>query len=458
MLRLALGVLWFVALPAGGYGSPAERGGYVMADAYVRDQASWKLSQSERPLWKAITTASGYHKADQYGGLLYVSALLYRYLDGESHQPLQMVVVTASISSLTLLFAWAFARRVWGESVAKIASWGLALYPEAVLLGSTQMREAFLVTLITAAFYGLFRYSERRSWGNLAWILAPLLLSLLFSPPVAAVLVVFLVIQELVVENGKVFHQRALWLVLAVLVTLAIAGIWLAWRRLAPSGVSNPFALIVWWTKQAISLQARASRLDSGWTQHIFRTVPQWLHLTLMMLYGIVRPLLPAALVDISSAPIWRGIAIWRATGWTILLPFLIYAPFLAFRGFVSEKDRSVLIVRGLTIVVWLGIVAASLRGGADLWDNPRYRVMFAGLQLMLAAWVWATYRSTNDRWLSKTLVALGLVLIWFLPWYLRRYTGLEWPVVDFFKTLGLGVVSSALYFIWDWLKVIERA
>jgi hypothetical protein len=44
-------------------------------------------------------------------------------------------------------------------------------------------------------------------------------------------------------------------------------------------------------------------------------------------------------------------------------------------------------------------------------------------------------------------------VLVWFLPWYLRRYTAFSWPVEDLFKTLGLGFTSAVLYWIWDWAR-----
>ena len=43
-------------------------------------------------------------QVDQYGGMLFLSGLVYRYLGGEQHQPLLMIVLTASISSLAVLF------------------------------------------------------------------------------------------------------------------------------------------------------------------------------------------------------------------------------------------------------------------------------------------------------------------------------------------------------------------
>src|SRR5574341_67788 len=75
LLRLAAGVLWLFALPAAGYDSPPEQRGYVMSDAYDRDRTAWDLARGDKSLVKAFQGA--YRKADQYGGLLFLSAAVY---------------------------------------------------------------------------------------------------------------------------------------------------------------------------------------------------------------------------------------------------------------------------------------------------------------------------------------------------------------------------------------------
>ena len=52
----------------------------------------------------------------------------------------------------------------------------------------------------------------------------------------------------------------------------------------------------------------------------------------MMLAYGVAQPFLPATLVDVTAAAIWRGINIWRSLGWTVLLALLLYAPLLAWR------------------------------------------------------------------------------------------------------------------------------
>jgi hypothetical protein len=443
-LRLVAGIFWFVALPAWGYGSPVEQAGYVMADAEARDTAAWELATSGEPLWTAFRD---YRLADQYGGLLFLSAAVYRYLGGEFHQPLMMVVLSAACSALAVLFTWAFARRAWNAGVARIAAWALTLYPEAILLGSSQMREAFTVTLAAMAFYGLVRFRQERSWAGLGWVAVGLALCLPFSPPFAALLLGMLALQALALDGWQVFHQRRLWLILGGLAVAAGIGVWLAWGRLAPEGISNPVALAGWWLKQSAKWQAHVTRQASGWIQRLFRTSPEWTHLPFLLGYGLVQPFLPAALLDY-SIPLWRAVAIWRALGWTLLLTFLAAA---SLRAWARNSRRGP--ASGLSIIVWWGIILASLRSGGDLWDNPRYRASFAALQIALAAWVWVEQRCRPDPWLRRIVVGVGFILAWFLPWYLRRYTPIQWMVVDLFKTIGLGVASAVLYGLWDWAR-----
>ena len=449
LLRLGMGVFWYIALPDYGHGSPLELAGYIQPDAYARDTAAWKLAESDRPLTAAF---GGYPKADQYGGLLFVSALIYRYLGGESHLPLMMVVIASSFSGLSVLFAWGLARRAWGEKAAVLTAWGLTLYPEAVHLGSSQMREAFMITLTAASFYGLIRYSQNRSLLSTAWILLPFLLFIPISPPIAVLLLGGLLLAaagmglKLPQSQQK---KRLFWVLLVLIVLVVIAGAALALARFAPEGVSNP---ILYWIVKSAQYQAHRSEVASGWVQKYFRRMPEELHIPFLVGYGVLRPLLPAAIIDLSESPLWYGITLWRSLGWTILLAFLVYAPLRVLtRG---DSDR---FTRALILVVWVMILVASFRSGGDPDDNPRYRATFSSLQIGLAAWVWVAQQKNRDIWLRRALVSMGLVMAWLIPWYLRRYTAFDWPVIDLFKTLGLGAASALLYFIWDWARTEEK-
>lgn len=451
LLRLAAGAFWYVAAPIGGYNSQAELQGYIMADAYERDQAAWRLAQSDQPLLDAFRGNQGYRKADQYGGLLFLSAAYYRFLGGAVHQPLLLVVLAAASSGLAILFTWAFVRRAWNATAAGLAAGALAFYPEAVLLGSSQMREAFTVTLAVLAFYSLIRYRQDHAWPALALAAGAVLLSLPFSPPSAALLVFMLFLTAPGMGGSGLRkhlpHRRREWLMLGGVGLVVLVGLWLALLQFSPEGGANPLALIAYWARKSAQLQAFLSKNASGWIQKYFAIIPEWSRTPLLVAYGVVQPFLPAAIGDVTGAKLWRAIAIWRAVGWTALLPFLIYAPLRAF----SRHGSS--LTRGLSVAIWVAILVAAYRGGADLWDNPRYRMVFAGLQVALAAWAIVEQRRSPDPWLRRALVGVLAILAWFVPWYLRRYIYFPWPVVDLFRTLGLGFATAALYIIWDWAR-----
>ena len=445
ILRLALGVTWFLVLPAWGHGSEVEKAGYVMSDASRRDRTAWSIAQSGDPLVSAFTE---YRLADQYGGLLFFSAAVYRFFGSDVHQPLMMVVLTASFSAGVILFTWAFSRRLWGESVAKIAVWILALYPEAILLGSAQMREAFMMTLLSMALYGLVIYWQEQKIQGIVWVFTSLVLSIPLSTMFAVMLFCTLFIIALILFRNTLLKNWTLWALFGGLLILGIGVIWIFGERIYPNGASNPLALIREWLVFSGRWEKRTVALSSGWFSKILNSSPEWMHIWLVLGYGTVQPFLPAALIATGNW-FWRIIALWRSIGWTIMLVFLFYAPFRALK-----KVKETLVPAGITVIVWIGILLAAFRGGGDQWDNPRYRVVYIGLQASLMAWVWIKQRETGDPWLRRILVGFGMVFAWFVPWYLRRYSGtFTWPIIDLFKTVALGFITAILYWLWDWAR-----
>ena len=448
LLRLGIGVLWFVGLPNWGYGSPVEQAGYIMSDAHARDSAAWQLAESGDSLWTAF---GEFRNVDQYGGMLFLSAVVYRYMGGAIHQPLQIVVLAAGISSLTILFPWAFARRLLDMKVALIAAWIVAVFPDAIILGSSQMREAILMTLIAAALYGLVIYVQERKPSRLLWIFIPLVVMLPLSPPIAGVFLVMYIIMAFSIGGWGMVKQPRFWLILLGTAVVAVIGVWLAWERIAPEGISNPFALVSWWFRETARWQAYFVKRSSPLIRRIINTTPDWVNTPILLGYGILQPFLPGAFLD-QGIPIWKGIAIWRAIGWTLMLPFLLVSPFVLW----NEKAKRRL-ATGLIVVVWMGILMAALRSGGDLWDNPRYRVVFLSLQALLAAWVLIVQRSSDSPWLKRGIIGLGIILLWFIPWDLQRSSIINWPIESVFGTLALGVISALIIFLGAYLWGIRR-
>jgi len=445
VLRILVGTTWSIVLPQLGHGTEAEAAGYVMSDAHRRDTTAWELAQSGKPLHSAF---SDYRLADQYGGLLFISALTYRIIGGDTHQPLLMVMLTSSFSALSILFLWAFTKRLWGDSAAKTAVWILFLYPEGVLLGSSQMREAFMMSLAGISLYGLVLYWQERKRTGIVWVAGVLIVSLPISTLFAVTLLGVLVALAFVLDKGRIFQNWKLWLLFGCLLIIGLSAVWILGDRIYPEGASNPLELISQWLVHAARWEKRTAAISSGWFEKILNRSPEWAHFWLILGYGTVQPFLPAAIIATGNWT-WRIIAIWRAVGWTFMLVLLLYAPIRAARRIRKEH-----IAFGISLIVWLVVLVAAYRGGGDQWDNPRYRVSFIILQASLAGWVWVKQRHNPDPWFKRILIGLGLVFAWFIPWYLRRYSdNFTWHVIDLFKTLGLGIVTAVLYFVYDWLR-----
>src|SRR3972149_2069020 len=159
-LRAGIAVALARGLPIYGYDEKVQRAGYVFFDAYKRDSDAWAVTRSDRSLWLELTEP---RSTDQYGGMLFLSAAIYRTLTPEVHRPLLITLVTALVSTLGVLFSWAFAEKALGYRSSGFTAWVYALYPEGVLLASSQMREPFGMTAIAAALYG---YAVLRAGGR----------------------------------------------------------------------------------------------------------------------------------------------------------------------------------------------------------------------------------------------------------------------------------------------------
>jgi hypothetical protein len=431
MLRLAAGAFWFVELPIYGHPNETQQSGYIMYDAYRRENAAWDLAQSDEPLLSAFQGAS---YMDQYGGVLFISGLVYRYLAADVHYPLQIIVITAAFSAAAIWYTWGMTNQLWGEKAAKLAAWTLALYPDAVLLGSSQMREAYTITMVAAFSYYLVKYWKTRSTGMLIGVFAVSAVTVLLSIPVVLMLVLIGLVISINLSAGIISDHKRRWFSIG-----AVGGF--AALLILISVIS-----VEWWGL-VIDYQAYTTVSASGKLGAIFGRIPEWTHYPYLVIYGLVRPLLPAALVAYESGWLWHSIAIWRAVGWTGLFGLFLYANLLAFK----EKSWRE-IIGSLLFITWIGILFASIRGGGDLWDNPRYRVTVAGLQASAAAWALWRYRETRDPWLRRVLVTVGLIIGWYLAWYIdRQVVDYGWPVTNMITLTVLAFLSSGLYIFWDW-------
>ncbi|MEJ2757536.1 MAG: hypothetical protein P8046_03550 [Anaerolineales bacterium] len=433
LFRLALGVFWFYALPKWGYPTDQQQAGYIMYDPFLRDNHAWELAQSGEPLIEAF---KGYSANDQYGGMLFISAWMYRYLGGDLHLPQLVLVLTSAVSGIGVAYVWAFTRRMWGQQAAKWAAIGLAVYPEAVLLGGAHMREAFTIPLGVALGFLLVRFWQDRRRLDIGVFL------LLFAITLAI--------------------SWAYVLLLLMVMGLFLVGLWVDQRKGKPlsawqwgavtlGGVGAVFLSKVFWDllSQMNEFQSGLTETYSGIIQAVFDRIPAALHTPFLVVYGMVRPLLPAALLGKGNSWLWRALGIYRAIGWTVVLALLLYATLLVIRKKAWFSSAGMLLWGS-----WLVSIIAAYRAGGDLWDNPRYRAGFAAFQLGLAAWAVAEQKARRDPLLQRVLVSAGLIIFWVVIWYLPRYTAVPWRSGTVLSKVGVGLMTSGLYLLWDWVRL----
>jgi hypothetical protein len=436
-LRLVLGVGLSQALPKYGYPEAPQQAGYIFFDAYQRDSQAWQLAQSNQPLSTAFV---GEYTSDQYGGLLALSAALYRGLSPDAHRSYLVLILGAFTAAMGVPYLWRGLRTRWGESTANIALWIYILYPDSLLMGAAQMREPFLMGLAGIAFWALLEpHGEKKHvrWLPLVIALAVMaLISFRAALPVAGVLAVWYWLEHLS-PRLPARWQKYGWL------ALVLAGLALLVGTYA-------------WLKSSAAWDILLTEIGSGRVQVALEEVGDKYRVPFMVVYGLAQPVLPAAIAE-PSLPIWTGIAIFRAVGWYALVPFLLTSIFLIFR-MTPAKERQALLWLAVSVGAW--ILIASLRAGGDQWDNPRYRLVFMPWLALLAARVWVWTRETRDPWLGRVALTELVFLGFFGNWYFSRYTRLVrrlpfWTMVEWI--VGLAAVILGGGALWDYWRGKKR-
>lgn len=443
-LRLGVGLFFSWSLPLYGNDSEVHNTGYIFRDASTYDAQSWDLASSDDPLWKAFDKSYGIE--EQYGGLTFFLSLIYRFLSPDMHRPWLTILFSALAGAIGVALAWKGTRQVWGERMGWAIGWIMALYPESLLAGASQIREPFLILCIAAAFWSLADWQANRSRMAWVWLAASLLGALLFSPGVAVSALI--VVGVWVWLRGKERRIRWWWVAGAtviVFVGIIFLGVLVGGTLQAPAG---PLENLVNWLRYSAMYNAYLTELNSGWIQTIFESLPEWLHIPFITAYGVTQPLLPAAVADPAVWPS-RVIGILRGLGWYTLLPFLVYSlrPTLK----TAEKRERVAWL-WLWLVSWTWILLCSFRAGGDQWDNPRYRLMLLLFQAALAAYSLLWARQTRDRWLGRVLAVEGVFLIVFGYWYAGRYSGWSLPQASFLLVVSIVLAGTVAILIISWI------
>ncbi len=437
-VRLLVGVLLFILLPSFGYDEPYNNNGYLYLDAYRRDADAWQLATSNAPISAAFQAE---FSTDQYGGLLSLSALIYRFFSPDAHRPLLILILTSFFSAFGIAFLWDAVKTRWDERIAKASIWILALYPESIILGASQMREPILIGLSAIAFWGVTAWKTAKKQSVTAIFLSLTAMVIISSKAALAILAVIIVwfwldnIYDHANKSLKIFS----WAVIAFLLGV---GIFYSWNWLIDS------------SRWDISLMENAS----GRIQWELELLGDKFQAPFIITYGLAQPVLPAAIIY-PGIPLTRAVAVFRALGWYLLVPLMI-AGFIILWRRDNKHNRRVLIFFFLISILWT--IISSARAGGDQWDNPRYRSIFLIWMALISAWSWVQTIQKKSFWLWRLLLLEIVYISFFIQWYLSRYYGIFkrmdfLPMIRLLLLIGIVIIGGGIVFDLVLIKIIDR-
>jgi hypothetical protein len=432
VLRLAVSIGLTLGLPVYGYESEEHQAGYIFADSYDRDNAAWSLASSEEPV---ISAFKNEYLADQYGGLLSLMALQYRYLSPDAHRQMLPLLVSGIVFMLAVPFLWKALRSRWNRRVAFVAALVFTFYPEAVLLSSAHMREPYLLCLASIATWAVISWEMKPNRSVIilaACFFGLALISWRSGVVVAGVLLAWLFL-DIVMEKWQPNRRIWGWL-------LVVAGFLFVARLSYP------------WIRETAVYDTYLTVQSSGILQVVLKAIGRKYQLQIVGAYGLTQPLFPAAVVALSNA-FASTITILRSLGWYLLAPILVFGFFASWKA-KPARDRRVLI--WLTTISLIWILVSSFRAGGDMWDNPRYRTIFLPWLALIAGWVWDWVFSRKNPWLWRLYLIEFLFIMVFMNFYLVRYAHIGVKIsiyTNFGLMIGLTLLVLGAGLLHDLLK-----
>lgn len=435
VLRLAVGIALSLGLPIYGYDEDTQNNGYLFRDAQHRDHQAWVAAQNHEPIWVALNKD---FYSDQYGGLLSLSTLVYRYLSPDAQRSFLILILTAFAGAVGVPFLFSGLTLRWNTRLAYLAAWVLVLYPDGILFSASQMREPFLIAFGCIAFWGVLNW-VRNHWHSLAAILLSIMGMALISSRAVLAIGGFLAVWFFLDHFLGKYNSRK----------------WLVWLGMA-AALGAVVLLMGNWFLESSNWDMAVTEASSGWIHKIIVDAGEQFRIPIIVVSGLVQPMLPATIAE-PTLWIWKLIMIPRAAGWYVLAPLLIYAAYAAI-WVKPANERRILIWLACFTLLWL--VIASARAGGDLWDNPRYRIILLPWMVLLAAWGVRHAIEARDPWLIRWLLVEVIFLGFFTNWYFSRYF-LWWGRMPFWQTvawiMGLSLIVLGSGWLWEIRKKIFK-
>ncbi len=436
ILRLGLGVALMKTLPVAGYDTEQQKAGYVFYDAYRRDGQAIEIAQSDKSI---LSVFSKQYATDQYGGYLGLSVIVYRLFSASIYRPYLLLILSALAATMGVPFLWMILAHLRDGKWQKFAGWWYVLYPEAVLLGASQMREPYLITFMAIVFWGALEWQRTGTRSSWIWLAGGLIGLLLFSPGIA---ILSLIIIPVWIWLDRRKRNIPWWVFPAVFSVLVIGLILLAYglAREGHFAKDSPIEIILNWFRNASAWDVALTQGASGQLDFQLKSLPEWMKMPFITMYGLLQPVLPATIMD-TSIWLWRSLTSYLAIGWYLLIPLIVYGSVAAF----LEADKTIRSkMQWLAVAIWFWFIISSARAGGDMWDNPRYRTIILVFIVIFAAWSWDRARQQKFIWLKRIVLVEGVFLLFFMEWYAARYYQI-FVKLPFFTMIGMILGISAL-------------
>ncbi|MBW6473355.1 MAG: hypothetical protein K0B14_09550 [Anaerolineaceae bacterium] len=425
ILRLGLGLVTTENLIDWGYDQEPYQSGYLFKDAYSRDNQAWDLAISDQPIWAAF---SNDFFTDQYGGLLALSSLIYRLFTPDAHFQINIIFFVTMINVMGILFL-ALGLKEKNKDIglstsSKIIILIFSFYPDAILFSASQMREPILLG-ISACLFWIIHKQEIKIGNRFVLFSLFSILILLISFKIGIFIIFSFLIWMLFQPYRKQIKVLNSKIIILPVVVIVIIALFFSYN----------------WILEAAKWDALLLERNSGFVQYIVSIIGTRYRLLFASIYGLFQPVLPAALIEPSKL-FWKILNSLRALGWYLMMPILVYGIVYFFRENEKIKKFEYLVIWSFS-VFW--IMLSSIRAGGDMWDNPRYRLGFLICIAYIIGVAFYHGWKTKDHWLARFFIAEFVFVLFFLQWYISRYTGIFENLPFFQMVLVLCIIFGII-------------
>jgi hypothetical protein len=445
-LRLACAAFLPLLLFLSGVTFGLQHHGVLFVDAQAKEQIAWGVAQGKDSLVSVFMQQT----LQPDGGLITLGVAIYRFFFYSIESPMALTIWMAFFSACAILIAYRLAESVVSQKVAQTAAWLVAIFPDAILFGSTFLAQGMLATFL--GFWLLYcsgllapnPSDESVSPAPALWKYALGGMGIFFAATsffpeyVCLFIAVFLICGFWLTD----FHTRSGKLRLAGLGGILLATILLS--ILAAAQVIPPAWDLLGKTRQYffdfawLKMNSTAMTTGNDLLENIIRILPEPIGFFMIAVYGLLQPFLPAVVGSKGAWSAGSGIEIAllviRSVAWFLVMPLIFYGILASFRLIRSNRFLPLFGVLFL-LIAWTG----AFRSLGDQINNPMYRMIALVPMAIGIAWTVWDLRDYSRIWFLRILIPFFVGVGGLTGWYiLRSFGGVSLPSVATFIVLAV--------------------